>query len=228
MMLEYQELEVLAISTEKPPARREAKSSGTTVLHCPKESTTCQMMPALTEPMELPTNYTHPQEPAAVSMEPPPRREAQSSEPMGLYCSKKNMTYQVKPEITEPVKLPAKSLYPQKPAATSMERPACREAHSSEPTAPHCPKENMTCQMMPAPTMPMEVQIWELVRQEPAVTSMERPARREIHSSEPSALRCPKERTTCRMKPQEMAAISIELSARREAQSLKPMALHSS
>jgi hypothetical protein len=100
MMLEYQELEVLAISTEKPPARREAKSSETTVLHCPKESTICQMMPALTEPVELPTKYTHPQEPAAISMEPPARREAHSSEPTAPHCPKESMTCQMMPVPT--------------------------------------------------------------------------------------------------------------------------------
>jgi hypothetical protein len=152
MMLEYQELEVLAISTEKPPARREAKSSETTVLHCPKESTICQMMPALTEPVELPTKYTHPQEPAAISLEPPARRGVRSSEPTALHCPKESTICQTMPALTMPMELP-----PQVPAATSMERPVRREAHSSEQSALRWSMENTTCQMTSKTMMPIEL-----------------------------------------------------------------------
>jgi hypothetical protein len=144
----------------EPPARREVRSSEPTVLLCSMENMICQTMPAPTMPMEVQIRELVQQEPAAISMEPPARREAHSSEPTAPHRSKENITYQMKPEMTEPKKLPAKSVYPQEPAASSMERPARREIHSSEPSALHCPKESTTCQifqMKPAPAKPKEL-----------------------------------------------------------------------
>jgi hypothetical protein len=46
--------------------------------------------------------------------------------------------------------------------------------------------------------MPKEAQMTQKrVQQEPAEISMKTPGRREAHSSEPTALRCPKESKTC-------------------------------
>jgi hypothetical protein len=230
-----------AISME-PPARREVHSSEPTALRCSKENKTCQTMPAPTMPMEVLTWELPQQEPAAISMEPPGRKEAQSSEPSALRCSKENKTCRMKRLPTIPMETrTTQELVQQEPAAISMEPPARREVRFFEPTALRCSKESTICQTMPAPTMPMEARTTqELVQQEPVAISVEPSARREAHSSEPTALRCSKESMTCRMKrlpkvqieaqtrelPQQgVTEISMEPPARREAHSSEPTAL---
>jgi hypothetical protein len=235
--------EPAAISME-PPGRRDAHSSEPTALRCPKESKTCQMKQAPPVPMEVRTRVLLSQKPAAISMEPPGRREAHSSEPTALRFPKESKTCQMKQAPTVSMEVLTRKLPSQNPAAISMEPPGRREAHSSEPTAPHCPKESKTCQKMSAPPVPMEVLTRELLSQKPAAISIEQQARREAHSSEPSALRCPKQSKTCRMKrlptmpmearttqelvQQEPAAILVEPPARREAHSSEPTALRCS
>ena len=181
--------EPVAISME-PPARREVRFFEPTALRCPKESKICQTMPAPTMPMEARTTQELvEQEPVAISMEPSARREAHSSEPMALRCSKESKTCRMKRLPKVQIEAQTLELPQQGATAISMEPPARREVRFFEPSALHCPKENMTCQTMSAPPVPMEVLIRELVRQEPAAISMEPPARREAYSSEPTALR---------------------------------------
>jgi hypothetical protein len=194
--------EPAAISME-PPARREAHSLEQTAPHCPKESKTCRMMPAPTVSMELQTTRELvQQDPAAISMEPPARREVRFFEPTDFRCSKESKTCQMKRLPKVQIEAQTLELPQQEPAAISMEPPAHREVRFFEPTALRCPKESKICQTMPAPTMPMEARTTqELVQQEPAAISMEPPARREAHSSEPTAPHCPKESMTCQMMP---------------------------
>jgi hypothetical protein len=156
------------------------------------------MMPAPTMPKEAQmTQKLVQQAPIAISMELLAHTEAQSSEPPALRCSKESKTCQMKQLPTVPMEAQTRELPSQKPAASSMEPPGRREAHSSEPTALRFPKESKTCQMKKAPTVSMEVLTRELPSQKPAAISMEPPGRREAHSSEPTALRCPKESKTC-------------------------------
>jgi hypothetical protein len=162
------------------------------------ESLICQTMPAPTMPKEAQmTQKLVQQEPAAISIEPPGRREAHSSEPTAPHCPKESKTCQNMSAPPVPMEVLTRELLSQKPAAISIEQQARREAHSSEPSALRCPKQSKTCRMKRLPTMPMEARTTqELVQQEPAAILVEPPARREAHSSEPTALRCSKESKT--------------------------------